>query len=216
MTEIYIYADETGDLDMTGSAGASTYFGFGTAVFRGDHGHVLWQGLALRCALEMKGVRLQRGFHAKDDSRRTRNEVFELIRDQSPRFDTTFLKKASAYADVRAAGQVRLYELAWYLHFNAIVLQVSEPDDQVFVIIGSLSTHHKRGVIREALEAVCSQVEGRTIVPCIWDAQSSWGIQVADYGLWAAQRQLAGRPCEWFDSCVKPTLRSSFMPWGRT
>jgi hypothetical protein len=56
---------------------------------------------------------------------------------------------------------------------------------------------------------------GRTIVPCIWDAQTSWGIQVADYALWAVQRVLEDRKCPWFETCVEPTLRTTFLPWGR-
>lgn len=50
-----MYADETGDLDMSGSAGSSTYFGFGTAVFTRNHGQELWEGLQLRCRLEQRG-----------------------------------------------------------------------------------------------------------------------------------------------------------------
>ena len=38
--DVYLYADETGNLDYGGATkqGASPYFGFGTAVFIGDHG----------------------------------------------------------------------------------------------------------------------------------------------------------------------------------
>jgi len=51
-------------------------------------------------------------------------------------------------------------------------------------------------------------------VPCIWDAPSSWGIQVAVYGLWSAQRLLLGRDNKWHDSVIAPRLRSFFTPWG--
>ena len=44
MTDWYMYADETGDLHMTGSQGSSAYLGFGTCVFEGDHGGALWRG----------------------------------------------------------------------------------------------------------------------------------------------------------------------------
>ncbi len=43
-----MYADETGNMDMSGSPGASLYFGFGTAVFGGEHGRQVWDGLRLR------------------------------------------------------------------------------------------------------------------------------------------------------------------------
>jgi hypothetical protein len=211
-----MYADETGDLDMTGASGTSRYFGFGTAVFVDSHGQELWDGMRLRCHLEQQGIRLPGGMHAKNDSRATREEVFDLIRRQAPRFDTTFLLKSRAYPGVREAGQVRLYKLAWFLHFKEVAHQVSEPGDTLFVIVGSLQTHNKREAIRLALEDACSQVgPDRVIVPCIWDAPSSWGIQVADYGLWAVQRIMEDRPCKWYESCVQPTLRSTFVPWGQ-
>ena len=113
------------------------------------------------------------------------------------------------------SGPVRLYKLAWFLHFKEIAQQVSEPGDRLYVIVGSLQTSSKRGAIRQALEDVCQEVgHDREIVPCIWDAATAWGIQVADYALWAAQRLIEqGRESAWFDRCIKPTLHSVFRPW---
>lgn len=216
MADIFIYADETGDLDMSGTPGSSNYFGFGTAVFRDGHGDELWEGTRLRCHLEAKGIHLPGGMHAKNDSRATRDDVYALIRSQAPRFDSTFLLKREAYPRIRQAGPVRLYKLAWFLHFKHVAHQVSSPGDSIFVIVGSLQTHNKRQAIRHALEDVCEQSAiDRQITPCIWDASSSWGIQVADYGLWATQRVLEGRECPWDETSVKPTLKSMFTPWGR-
>ena len=215
MANIYMYADETGDLDMTGSQGASTYFGFGTAVFRGDHGDELWQGLTLRAALERKGLRLPKGLHAKNDSHDTRDEVFNLIAKQAPRFDSTFLWKANAYDRVKAQGQLRLYKMAWYLHFKEIVRRVSKPGDTIYVIAATLTTNKKAGNARDALADVCAQMSiNRDIVLCNWDAASSWGVQVADYGLWAAQRKLEGRACPWWPTVVQPNMATFFTPWG--
>jgi hypothetical protein len=217
MAEVYMYADETGDLDMTGSAGTSRYFGFGTAVFREDHGRELWQGLKLRCGLERRGVNTPKGLHAKNDSYATRNEVFELIQRQRPRFDTTFLYKANAFPHIREAGPPHLYKLAWYLHFKEIARRVSAPNDTLYVIAATLSTNRKTMNARQALADVCAQsAHRREIVLCHWDAPSAWGIQVADYGLWAVQRVLEGRVCKWYENCIKPTLWTTFAPWGRT
>jgi len=216
VAEFYMYADETGDLDMTGSPGSSAYFGFGTAVFEGDHGRALWDGLQLRCTLEAKGIALPRGLHAKNDSHSTRDEVFALIRTQAPRFDTTFLAKSKAYSYVKAAGQLRLYKLAWYLHFKEIAPRVAARGDTLYVIAATLTTNKKTGNARVALTDVCDQFAlGRNIVLCNWDAPSSWGVQVADYGLWATQRVLEGRSCPWYEPSVKPTLETRFLPWGR-
>jgi hypothetical protein len=215
MADVYLFADETGNLDLSGGPGASAYFGFGTAVFGQDHGECLMDGLRLRCGLEASGVRLPEGLHAKNDSHPTREQVFQLIREQAPRFDATFLNKQRAYDRVRQAGQIYLYKLAWFLHFKHVAVSVSSPGDRLYVVIGSLQTNNKRDAIRSALEDVCRQVSGRTIVPCIWKASSAWGLQVADYGLWATQRHLEGRECKWYETCVEPTLRTRFFPWGQ-
>lgn len=211
-----MYADETGNLDYDGEAkeGASAYFGFGTAIFTGDHGRALFEGLRLRARLEHEGVRLTEGFHAVNDAPRTRNEMFALVQEQAPRFDTTFLYKANAIPRVRAAGEMRLYQMAWYLHFKEIAIRVSTPSDTLFVIAGSFGTKARSTAARAALADVCSQVN-RDIILCVWRAATSWGLQVADYGLWATQRQLEGKTCSWFPHCVEPTLESIFLPWGR-
>jgi hypothetical protein len=216
VTDIYLYADETGNLDYDAASkdGASLYFGFGTALFDRDHGEELWQGFQLRVGLEARELNLPRGFHAKDDSRETRNQMFDLIARQTPRVDTTFLYKAAAYEHVKSRGQMYLYQMAWYLHLKEIALQVSEENDTLFVIVGSFGTHARQTQARKALDDVCAQV-GRKIVLCVWEASSAWGLQVADYALWAVHRNLLGRPCPWYGTAVEPTLRSVFTPWGK-
>lgn len=216
MTDVYVYVDETGDLDFSGNPRASSRFGLGSAVFRGPHGAALAAGLELRCRLEAEGLSLPRGFHAKDDSHRTRDEVFGLIREQAPRFDVTFLDKERAYPRVREASVTYRYKLAVYLHLKWLIPRVAPVDGTVFVILGSLQTAGKREAVRNAVADVCAQVDLplARVVPCIWDAPSSWGIQVADYALWAAQRDIEGRQCTWFEPCVKPTLASVFHPWA--
>lgn len=214
-----MYADETGNLDYNGTpdkngGGASTYFGFGTAVFNDGHGEQMLEAFKLRAYLESEGVNLPKGFHAYDDSHKIRSQVFNLLCQQKPRFDTTFLLKENAYASVKAAGEMRLYKMAWYLHFKEIALRVTVPGDRLFVIVGEFGTAARRTEAKNALADVCNQVN-RDIVLCVWAASSSWGLQAADYGLWATQRNLEGKKCTWFEPCVKPTLESIYLPWGR-
>ncbi len=212
-----MYADETGNLDYdvsAGKQGASTYFGFGTAVFDREHGKELWDGLCLRARLESRGLNLPRGFHAKNDTQATKSEMFSLIKEQQPRFDLTFLLKENAYAGVRERGEMGLYRMAWYLHFKEIAKQVAEADDTLYAIVSSFGTHARATAARAAIREVCDQVS-RRIVLCVWDGATSWGLQVADYGLWAAQRVLEGRRCGWWEPCVKPTVQSFFLPWNR-
>lgn len=215
---MYLYADETGNPDYaehtgSGATGATSYFGFGTAVFYGDHGRALMSGLELRVKMAQQGFELPKGFHAKNDSPRTRMQVFDAIRALAPRFDTTFLYKKNAYSAVRSRGEMYLYRLAWYLHFKEIPLQVAEPEDNLYVIAGSFGTNRRLSEAKQALSEVCGQVD-RNITLCVWDSPSSWGLQIADYALWATQKHLEGRQCSWFRSHVAPTLHSAFTPWG--
>ncbi|WP_322409155.1 DUF3800 domain-containing protein [Microbacterium invictum] len=216
MAVIYLYADETGNLDYAQhpTGNESGFFGFGTAMFRDEHGDAIWRGHELRTRLAAHGLQVPRGFHAKDDSVATRNEVFAVIRELSPRFDTTFLLKSNAYASVRDRGQMYLYKLAWFLHIKEVIRQTSNPNDRVIIIAGSFGTNERASRAREAIRDVCDQLN-RRVTLCVWDASTSWGLQVADYGLWGTHRYLVGKGGAWFEESVRPSLQSTFTPWGR-
>ncbi|PPF20584.1 DUF3800 domain-containing protein [Rathayibacter sp. AY1A7] len=219
MGNVYIYADETGNLDYGTKSGASAYFGFGTAVFRSDHPEALWGGLSLRASLAAgqggrPGVPLPKGFHAVQDSWATRTAMFQAVKMQQPRFDSTFLAKANAYDTVRSRGEMYLYKMAWFLHFKYIAQQVSNRGDTLVVVVATLGTNARQREAEAALRDVCAQVD-RKFVLCVWDASTSWGLQVADYGLWAVQRHVEGRSGTWYQEYVEPSCRGTFFPWGR-
>lgn len=219
MANVYVYADETGNLDYGEAGGASTYFGFGTAVFGDDHADALWGGMNVRAALaagegERPGVGLPRGFHAVQDTIPTKTAMFAEIARQKPRFDFTYLYKKNAQPHVRAAGEMRLYKMAWFLHFKYIATRISNAGDTLIIVVATLGTKRRQMEAEYALKDVCSQMN-RKFVLCVWDASTSWGIQVADYGLWASQRNLEGRNGTWYQDYVEPITASSFTPWGR-
>lgn len=213
MASVYVYLDETGSLDYRSSAGPR--FAVGSATFAGDHKDAMWAGFDLRTRLESRGIHLERGFHAVDDSHATRAEVFGIIAAHPCRFDSTYLTKAKAYPSVQAKGKPYLYQMALYQHLKHVVPQVSKDGDEVYVIAGTI--HLVRNTVkaaRAALTSVCQQLAGaRAITPCLWEARSSWGIQVADYCLWALQREMDGKPCRWYPSVVAPVLASNYGPW---
>ncbi|GIH67726.1 hypothetical protein Msi02_85430 [Microbispora siamensis] len=92
---------------------------------------------------------------------------------------------------------------------------ISKPGDALYVIVATLTTNRRVMNARQALAEVCRDLSAdRDVVLCVWDAQSTWGIEVADYALWAVQRDLEGRPCKWFDSYIRPHLASMTTPWG--
>ncbi|MER6993072.1 DUF3800 domain-containing protein [Saccharopolyspora hirsuta] len=216
MADVFMYADETGNLDYQQHEGASRYFGIATAVIR-DHGKALNEALLLRAELHARGVGLKKGFfHATDDSHPTRKEVFSLIAEQGWRLDATMLDKHKAYDRVRKAGEVYLYKMAWYLHFKYVAPIVAAKGDRLFVVAATLGTNARKKAFESALHDVC-QVQGphgRDVHLCHWPAPTSWGLQVADYAAWAVQRKMEkGKEQYW--SMIVDSLQTCFEPWAK-
>jgi hypothetical protein len=211
-----MYADETGNLDYNIAGGGSRYFGIGTATWPGDPAEHLWQGERMRFGHAAVGIGNTKGYHAKDDSRTARMDVYRIIQQQAPRFDTTFLAKDNAYAAVKSRGQAYLYQLAWYLHFKEIARQVTSPGDTLYVAVATLGTSARRSAFSSAIDNVCAQVASYLcrVYVAHWDSATCWGLQVADYGLWAVQRHIE-RGDETYMPYIQPSLSSEFTPWGR-
>jgi hypothetical protein len=220
MADVYVYADETGNLDYApqGKSGATPYFGFGTATYRDGHGEALQGGLQLRVELEHRIGANERsladGFHAIKDSKTTKAEVFAEIQRQAPRIDATLLLKENAYPRIRSEGEMRLYKLAWFMHLKYLVPQVTKPGDRLIVIVATLGTARRLTEARAALRDVCSQVAVNYTL-CVWNVETAWGLQVADYALWAVQRRAMAKSGTWWDDYIRPTTNSVFFPWGQ-
>lgn len=211
-----MYADETGNLDYNVAGGGSKYFGIGTATWIGEHGAHLWQGTSLRLRHAGTGLQFPKGYHAKDDTHATRDDVYTAIKAQAPRFDTTFLAKANAYGYVREQGEGYLYKMAWFLHFKEVAHYVTRSGDTLYVAVATLGTKARRRAFQEAIDDVCAKHAPRDsdVIVAHWDSATSWGLQVADYGLWAVQRNLE-RGDQRHMGAIEPTLRSRFFPWGK-
>lgn len=222
VSDIFLYADETGNLDYnpSGNAGASKYFGVGTAVFDRDHGSELWSGMRLRAELSGKtigedSVSLPKGFHTKNDRFVIRERVFQEIASQQPRFDATFMQKSRAFGYVRERGAMWLYKYTFYRHITRVAQEIAaNKTDTLYVIIATLGTAKLQKTAQLALEDVCRQT-GMRFVLCVWDSASSWGLQVADYGLWAAQRKLEQNDDSWHSRYIKPLEKTAEFPWGK-
>lgn len=220
MADVFLYADETGNLDYnaTATSGGSLFFGFGSAVFDRDHGSELWNGMRLRAEISGIGrgrtaIDLRAGFHAKNDQLSTRHQVFREIQSQAPRFDFTMMRKARAYPYVQARGEMWLYKYTFYRHLLRIAPQVAGRDDRLYVIVARLGTAARQKKAEAALQDVCQQT-GLDVSLCVWSAETSWGLQVADYGSWARQRAIERSDTAWFDNYVRPTTESTVFPWG--
>lgn len=153
------------------------------------------------------------GFHAKNDTWAVRNPMFALLGSQAPRVDTTFLLKSGAHEDVRSGGDLRLYTLAWLIHLRRLCDQVVRPDDHLYVVVGTVGTRARRAAAESAVRDVVSRMR-QQITLCVWPASTAWGLQVADYALWAVHRHLVGHPLANYESDVAPLVRSIHTPWG--
>ena len=217
MADYFVYLDESGTLDFGENVakGESVYFGVGSAIYPGEHGDVLWDAHVLRASLESQGVSIPSQLHAKNDSWATRKQVLSLINNHNPRFDATFLRKENAYPNIKRAGKTRLYKMAMYLHVKYLCQRVFKSDDSIYLVVANIGTSALRAAAQEGLRDIASQMP-QDIVLCCWDAASSWGLQSADYLLWALQREANGNePIDGHDELVAPLVRSTCFPWGR-
>ncbi|MCG5213364.1 hypothetical protein [Streptosporangium sp. KLBMP 9127] len=84
------------------------------------------------------------------------------------------------------------------------------------MVVSTLDTAARKKAFENAIKEVCANHAPplRDVVVCHWDSCTSWGLQVADYGLWALQRNL-DRGDDKFMWAVESTLQSTFLPWGR-
>ncbi|MDP9800359.1 hypothetical protein J2S49_000435 [Arcanobacterium wilhelmae] len=214
MSDYFIYLDETGTPDYSHSGGNELpYFGFGSVIYSGEHGSAIWDAHVLRASLEDRGVATPHGFHAKNDTWATRSEVFALIAQHKLSFDATLLYKDNACGYVKEEGKARLYKMALYLHLKYLCTEVFSPGDRLYVVLATISTKSFRESAKVAFVDIVNQMP-QQITPCFWDSDSAWGLQAADYLLWATQRRIKGKPIAQDVQWIQPSTNSVRFPWG--
>lgn len=200
---------------MSGDA----YFGLGQATFKKDSGPASWEATELRFELERAGVRLPKGFHAKDDREDTRVKVFDLISKHAPRIDVTLLHKKYLPQEIKEdveKDHLQLYYRAWQKHSSYQARYVLKPYDRVFVVAASIFEHRrKQQAARAAIESVVRKfARSFEWTLCTWDNPTAWGLQVADYVLWAVQRDLVYGSCKHFKA-ISPLIETVYSPWEK-
>jgi hypothetical protein len=218
MTDLYLYLDETGDMSMSNGS----YYGLGQAMFRGDTGGLESDATKLRFELEREGVHLRKGFHAKNDKSKTAQEsraqarVYDLIARHKPRIDVTLLHKRYLPAPLKEEAerdQMNLYYWAWLKHFTYQAKYVLKRSHRIFVVAASIAENKKRRqAATAAIKSVLNKYPRLDVTPCIWDSPTSWGLQVADYALWAVQRDLIYGSCRHFKT-ISPLIETVYSPW---
>lgn len=210
--EFWCYLDETGTPDY--DPDSTPYFGFGSAVFEGAHGNALMDTLRVRAC--RTGV--QSGFHASHDSTDTKTAFFECITDMDVRFYATFMAKRHAYPYVRARGNLWLYKYTLICHAAELIENIwdGEGDIVVHLIVAKINLSRREREVREAVEDVRRQLNRKhiTVLAHIWDSNSSAGLQVADYGLWALQRAVTADKPGHYNRYIKEKMGADvWYPW---
>lgn len=218
----WAYLDETGTPDY--DPDSLPFFAFGSALFEDDHGVDLMSGLKVRACRK-----LQKGFHACADSKQTRESFFTVIHDMDAKFFATFLKKHNAYEYVQRKGNLYLYKYALYSHISELVRYVSQfpGDNTLYIVVAHIDMRSKRQAVKEAISDVCDQYSHTivfdstkladydlTVTPQIWTSESSMGLQIADYALWAIQRSIVSNKHHFYNEFIKEKMGAGIsFPW---
>lgn len=214
--EYWCFLDETGTPDY--DPDSKPYFAFGSAVFEGDHGEEYMRVLRARAA--RTGV--QSGFHASHDSKDTKQCFFECIGSMSVRFYATFMAKQRAYDYVRRRGNLWLYKWTLYNHTGALVNELWDGSSRIDVhlVVAKINLSSREKAVKDAVRDVCAQYDRGLVhvIPHIWDSNSSAGLQVVDYGLWAIQRHILsdGLKSGHYNRFIEAKMGAQvWYPWGK-
>lgn len=211
MAEVWIYLDESGTADF--DTQASPFFAFGSATITGDHAPLISAYLTARASRN----EIENGFHAYNDSLGSKDALYGGMKGLEADYAATFMLKAGAYGYVKSRPKIWLYKYTLYLHLKAVIPKVSEAGDDVHVVAAHISMDAKRDAVRHAVEDVCEQMSNdRRVTPHIWKSPTSAGLQIADYALWAIQRQVVqGKHFHHYGAVVEPRQVFLHFPWGR-
>ena len=88
------------------------------------------------------------------------------------------------------------------------------------LVVAKINLSSREKAVRDAVRDVCAQFDREQVhvVPHIWDSNSSAGLQVADYGLWAIQRHILsnGLKSGHYNRFIQPKMAAEVRyPWGR-
>jgi hypothetical protein len=187
MAQVYVFADESGNLDFSKKSGASRYFVLTTITAPScEVGDAL---LRLRREMAWAGKNLNSEFHATSDEQATRDAVFATLTKFEFRVDATILEKDRVLPVYRKTAH-QFYFHAWYEHFRTLAPEIVTRGDQLLVLSASLGTKQTRSLFFEAVSSPVSW-----LVPSVnhrtahWSATSDPCLQAADYCCWAIQRK---------------------------
>jgi hypothetical protein len=205
----YVFVDEAGNFDF--SLGGSAYFILTSVVT--DDCVIGDELLALRRELVWNGEQLTDAFHANEDKRSVKNEVFRLLGRHTFRIDATIFEKRKVAPNQQ--NHDAFYEYAWYRHLKFLAPRVATANDDLMVVGASIATERRQRLIGTALNGVVNRTaRAATIRFTHWPAASDPCLQVVDYCCWAIQRKWE-RGDGSFHALIANKIASEFNAFGR-
>lgn len=185
MPQVYVFADESGNLDF--SPTGTRYFVLTTVTAEScDVGDALLQ---VRRTLARTGIGLNEELHCAENSLAVRKPVFETIRGLNFRVDATIIEKCQVHPAYRPT-EARFYHFAWYEHMRRIITDIVTDEDKLLVIAAALYTKRVREEfwrgVTDAVSWLVPKVERRV---AFWAAGGDPCLQLADYCAWAVFRK---------------------------
>lgn len=162
---------------------------------------------ALRYRLTAEGKCDGDCFHASEDSQEVRDEVFKVLMCHPFDFDVTMLEKAKALPRIRK-DEPTFFKYAWYYHFKYQAPRLRRKD--LIVVAASLDLKKHRSSFKGAIEDVVAQcMPGQRHHVGFWPSASDYGLQAADYCLWAIRRKYELQDTRSYE-IIKDRIQSEF------
>jgi hypothetical protein len=211
MPEVFIFADEAGNLDF--SPKASRYFILTTVTLPDlSAGDAL---LGLRRKLAWEGLNTHPDFRASEEEQAVRDRVYDLLRTLKFRIDATVFDKPKLWPPNRTP-ETGFYRFAWFYHFKYLAKQAIPPDARLMVVPATLGERkQKQEAFADAVRRVVEQhAKVDTVRVAFWRARSDPCLWLADYCCWAIQRKWEylwkGSPDRRSYSLISGNLSSEF------
>jgi hypothetical protein len=201
---VYLFFDESGNLDFSGNG--SRWFCFGALTLR-DPGPLTAAFTRLRYGFLEQGLELEH-FHAAEDRQAVRNQVFGALAAVGGfEFDVLMAEKSLTPAELR--DPFEFYAHLGYVLVDSVLDRYRDVDEPVVVITDSLPLQRKSKALAKAFRgAIKDSLGDRPFCIAHHNSATHAGLQAVDYCTWAVQRRLRGdgRPFE----LIRPWIRSEW------
>lgn len=212
---VYLFFDESGNLDFT--ANGSRHFCFGALTLR-DPGPLTAELARLRYGLLQDGLELD-CFHAAEDRQAVRNQVFGALQCVGERplhaggfdFDVLVTDKRLVPAELR--DPFEFYAWLGYALVDSVLERFRAVDEQVVIITDTLPLQRDRKALAKAFRNGIRDSLGTRRFNIVHHLSAAHaGLQAADYCTWAVQRKLRGDDRSY--QLVKRWIRAEWEAFG--